>query len=336
MGSPTQRACISVAFPITMSWWLSFMSVRLVRADSLTTIDDSDPAIKAVNGTWTHFKGGQYYNGTETLTRDPGATSMYVFNGTGISVFGTQCDPAGGNTTVSTYMIDGGSKSTYTVPPGVICNQNFVNFFSSPPLENGQHTLLITNLNNGAWYFLDYLQVTSPALLSSTNVTSSSPSLSPPSAGVSIPAQTDASAVSGSSSISSGAIAGIAVGGVGLLALFLAAILVWRRRRQSSKKRMEAILIEPDEIPADLTPYHVPPPRSKSYTTGTANRPSIVTNEKGVGGDRALTTQWSPSQLSEESQGESSSRTDEPVSASSQMRENRLSITTTLPPAYGE
>jgi len=30
-------------------------------------------------------------------------------------------------------------------------------------MANGQHTLTITNLNQNAWYFFDYLEVTSPA-----------------------------------------------------------------------------------------------------------------------------------------------------------------------------
>jgi hypothetical protein len=62
--------------------WLVFALACPVRADDVTTVvDDSDPGIKALHGNWVHFKGQEYYNGTETLTRNANAVSMYIFNG---------------------------------------------------------------------------------------------------------------------------------------------------------------------------------------------------------------------------------------------------------------
>jgi hypothetical protein len=146
----------------------------------------------------------------------------YSFLGVRIQVFGTQCDPAGGNTTVSTYTIDGGTASKYTVPAGVVCNQDFVQFYSSPLLSNGAHMLVITNLNQGAWYFLDYLKVTVPAPTSSSAATESTST--------------------GSKAINPGVIVGIVLGTVVLLALFIFGALWFKRRRQRSNYPRETVL----------------------------------------------------------------------------------------------
>ena len=154
--------------------------------------------------------------------------------GTGISVFGTMCDP-GGNTTVSTFTIDNNGPSKFTVPSGIICNQNFVNFFNSPPLENGQHTLIITNLNQNAWFFLDYLQVIRPDLSSSENtivsgsLSSTAASLTSSGTSTSLPASPKGT----SKPISTGVILGTAFAAVAFVGiLILSVTLWWRRQRQ--------------------------------------------------------------------------------------------------------
>ncbi|KAF8512775.1 hypothetical protein JB92DRAFT_2926309 [Gautieria morchelliformis] len=238
-------------------------------ADVTTVIDDSDPSIKSLTGQWVHFTGAGYYNRTETLTRDAGATSMYTFNGTGISVFGTQCDPPGGNTTVSAYKLDNIDVSVYTVPAGVACNQNFVNFFTSPPLANGLHTLVITNRNANAWYFLDYLEVTTPGpasngtappTLSSSSVLSSVSSTSSPSSSsssLSAPSSTlQASSSTGTTKLATGVIVGSAIGAAVVVSMLILAVIWWRRRRQVSQTHPEAaVTLQTDGRSEELTPY---------------------------------------------------------------------------------
>ncbi|KAF8588069.1 hypothetical protein K439DRAFT_702491 [Ramaria rubella] len=51
---------------------LRVSSTPMVRADVTTFIDNSDPAIKAVYGSWVHSSSSRSYNGAETLTWDPG------------------------------------------------------------------------------------------------------------------------------------------------------------------------------------------------------------------------------------------------------------------------
>ena len=86
--------------------------------------------------------------------------------------------PNANTTTVSSYSVDDQSWSKYTEPSGVSCPQNFFNFYTSPPLKNGKHTLVVTNLNDGIGYFFDYLEVITPGI---PNVTASPSSSSAPS-----------------------------------------------------------------------------------------------------------------------------------------------------------
>ena len=116
-----------------------------------------------------------------------------------------------------------------------MCYQNFVVFYESPPLSNGPHTLVITNLNANASYYLDYLKVTMPALASSTTVTTMTMTMMTTStafsAATSLPAE---SSSTGSKASEPGVIAAISLGGVFVLAVFLMGALWWRRRRHRS------------------------------------------------------------------------------------------------------
>ncbi|KAF8509307.1 hypothetical protein BU17DRAFT_26330, partial [Hysterangium stoloniferum] len=76
--------------------------------------------------------------------------------GIGISVFGTQGTP-GGNITTSLYSIDGQSPVRYTVPSNLNTIQYSVQFYASPPLTDGSHTLVITNVNDNSWFWLDFI-----------------------------------------------------------------------------------------------------------------------------------------------------------------------------------
>lgn len=101
------------------------------------------------------------------------------FLGTQISVFGTISniygDPA------SSYSIDGGAPTTFiaTQPTSIQYKQQF---FQSPVLSPGAHSLLITfnSQSNTAVFFLDYIDITpvTNAGTSPSSASSSSSSLS--------------------------------------------------------------------------------------------------------------------------------------------------------------
>ncbi|KAF8512774.1 hypothetical protein JB92DRAFT_259904 [Gautieria morchelliformis] len=253
-----------------------------VAEDVTIVIDDSDPSIKHLTGEWMHFTGSGYYNHTETLTHDAGATSMYTFNGTGISVFGTQCIPAGGNTTVSTYTLDNKSPSKYTVPARVACNENFVKFFSSPPLAHGLHTLIITNLNANAWYFLDYLQVTKPGPASNGTVSSVSSPSSPSSS-------LQASSSTGTTKLATGVIVGSAIGAAVVVSMLFLAVIWWRRRRQVSQTHKE-VLLETDRRSEELNSLPIP------YRYSAALDPNNESGMRNISRKMPLTHQGEPLQ----------------------------------------
>lgn len=60
--------------------WILFVLARLVRADDVW-VDDSDPSIMALQGTWMTSTVQGAYKDTLTLTRDAGAMSIYDFTG---------------------------------------------------------------------------------------------------------------------------------------------------------------------------------------------------------------------------------------------------------------
>jgi hypothetical protein len=94
-----------------------------------------------------------------------------MLSGTSVAVFGTitslsvsPINPA------STYRIDGSEHATFspTEDNSIHYRQQF---FSSPPLASGSHTLVITfNVNDG-YLFLDYIQFTPSSNTSPTTLT---------------------------------------------------------------------------------------------------------------------------------------------------------------------
>ncbi|KAF8512776.1 hypothetical protein JB92DRAFT_3143633 [Gautieria morchelliformis] len=309
-------------------------------ADVTTVIDDSDPSIKHLTGEWVHFTGDGYYNRTETLTRDAGAASMYTFNGTGISVFGTQCDPPGGNTTVSTYRLDNNGPSKYTEPAGVKCNQNFVNFFTSPPLANGLHTLIITNLNANAWYFLDYLEVTTPGPASNGTAPptlSSSPVLSSVSSSSSPSSSLQASSSTGTTKLATGVIVGSAIGAAVVASMLILAVMWWRRRRQVSQTHKEAaVRLQTDRRSEELTPYRYSValnPNTESGIRNTSRKMPLTHQGEPLQG---TSDEWLGTASSFDISSQSSPSQTDNTTLPSMVSVTRRPTTSTVPPPYGQ
>lgn len=140
-----------------------------------------------------------------------------MFIGTGVGVYGTiavASNPGGPPITVF-YLDDDVDRTEYSPVPPQSTDLYMQRWYFSPPLENGQHTLVASNFLNGSSMYLDYFVVTSPTS------TSSSHSASPLS----------------KSATTAGAIVGGVLGGVIIILTAVIIILLARSRRQKAETR---------------------------------------------------------------------------------------------------
>ncbi|KAI0340848.1 hypothetical protein BDW22DRAFT_355691 [Trametopsis cervina] len=152
------------------------------------TLDDADPRISYSPG-WQHINPSNgEFDTTRSSADKAGLTASLTFTGTNVQVYGSVASIDVFGRPVSTYAIDGGPTTTYQAPivePGLVVYR--VQFYQSPTLSPGQHTLVITNINgtSPSNYVLDYIiytpsnDVAQPPPVVSNNGTVSVPSSSP-------------------------------------------------------------------------------------------------------------------------------------------------------------
>ncbi|KAF9036375.1 hypothetical protein BJ165DRAFT_632881 [Panaeolus papilionaceus] len=204
-----------------------FLFSRNAHRPSRLTIDDRDPQV-SYSGAWTVGTGtaGLEYNNTYQLSRVAGSTATLSFQGDFVEVYGSirkKNNPVGTPSPISSYTLEDGSSVTFT-PVETDSNHFRSLFFEKRGLTNSNHTLVIKNLVQDDFYFLDYFVVgasgDAPSIGGTTNGASNSSSSS-----------------SSSSSINVGAVVGAVVG---TMAITLLAVLIgfycWRRTRRRSKQ----------------------------------------------------------------------------------------------------
>lgn len=108
----------------------------------------------------------------------------------------------GSDTPQSSYSIDGGSSTTFK-PSSQVLSRYGVLFYTSPSLQNGQHTLVITNLNDTSTLFIDDFIIVTTGSASTSTHSSSSASTSTAAGPVGTSATGTAVSHSGTSSSSS-------------------------------------------------------------------------------------------------------------------------------------
>ncbi|KAK7683083.1 hypothetical protein QCA50_013756 [Cerrena zonata] len=171
------------------------------------------------------------FNRTVHLTQTFSETALFTFHGTGIEVIGSVGPQSWGGLPVSRYTLDAMPTVDYEAKPSNESFQTNVTFFKSPTLEEGTHTLLITNqpcqdLPSSCKLLLDYIIWTDPSRASSTL---SSTSTAPETTTSVIP-------IAGSTAKPSvGILVGPVVGGVVLLVLIGLVFWSYRRRRRRSR-----------------------------------------------------------------------------------------------------
>lgn len=158
--------------------------------------------------------------------------------GTFIAVYGI----LGDSPTNATFMLDGVTAARFTSSASSHSSSEIVALYSSSAnLHAGEHTLNISNAEDGAYLCIDYLQYTG---WQTSNVTyASDPSAS-------IPSSTGKPSAP-SHALSAGVISGIVIGSLALLVLIFMTILYacgWtcngRRKRQPSRKKGVDIVLD--------------------------------------------------------------------------------------------
>ncbi|KAF9051336.1 hypothetical protein BJ165DRAFT_878033 [Panaeolus papilionaceus] len=126
---------------------------------SMTIIDNVDPSI-IFSGVWTRHDSKTGYNNTISLTRSVGNSATVNFIGNSIAVYGMLGPHPPDAPAVTTYQIDGDSPTTYA-PASPSTQVIRLLFYQSPTLSYGSHKLVMTNMVDLDWIWLDYFEVTS-------------------------------------------------------------------------------------------------------------------------------------------------------------------------------
>ncbi|KIK56889.1 hypothetical protein GYMLUDRAFT_776155 [Collybiopsis luxurians FD-317 M1] len=231
-------------------------------------VDDTDVArIRYSDGWFTSGTEGLECNGTTHGSAHQAGTqttATFDFEGVGVQVFGT-IGPGGIPT--STYQVDDLPVFTFTFNSNTGTNTNYrVQFYTSPFLEAGNHTLVISSIGEGSsQMFLDYI-IYNPVPSAST---STLPSLTSSTASATAAALSSSST---STSVSAGALAGGIVGGtfLGLVLGILLAYMILRRRQKGSSPR----IFDEDQREISRSPAF-----STSATAPISLRPTTATAE---------------------------------------------------------
>ncbi|OSD01520.1 hypothetical protein PYCCODRAFT_1436134 [Trametes coccinea BRFM310] len=217
---------------------------------------------------------GAVYNDSLTGCDTSGASAVFRFHGTGVSVMGTVSPTDGGDAAVSLYSVDGDNPTFFTTPR-VNERTDAVQFFASGPLPLGDHVLIInvTAASRAAPYYLDYLQYTIDTLpipsSSTSPATKSAPLVihllsqrtlaSSPTASV-FAAETKHTAPVG-------AVVGGVVGGLALI-FVLIALLHWKHKRHPASE-FEYGTQAQQGVPTLPPPYGVTAPAPSPVSTST-------------------------------------------------------------------
>jgi len=206
---------------------------------------------------------------------DGGATLTYKFTGTTISVYGTEGTGSRSKRANSSYTLDGSAplfhhESVTPSTPDVL-------FYSSPTLEDTQHTLLIQNLVSGGELQLDYFEVTG-STIEGIQLTSN-PSLS------------RRAQDSKDESLQPAVIAALAIASVAVLTGFIILFVLWRRQYIRERKERSKVQSQDDaqRVPflneqARIEPFtsestQLPQPSQSSHSSHSsrATAPAVMT-----------------------------------------------------------
>ncbi|KAG8694420.1 hypothetical protein FRC08_008496 [Ceratobasidium sp. 394] len=248
-----------------------------------TLVDDTDSSV-SYNGPGWQSSPGAFFQGSTHYTSNPGDSCTFTFTGTQLFYF-TSVFNQSASLEIS---IDGGSSvKVDTATSGIT---SFVEklVWSSPTLNAGQHTVMVTHAGNaGDLASIDFFMYGSgyvkrldcrrhPSWCSYIN-SSGGPGSSNSSGGS-----------SGSKSVPTVAIIGAAIGGGVLLIFILLVVLILRRRRRTPRPKPNQSEVR-YSTPAIFEPFPgkegtlSPAPQSTlNYGSGGLDSPGLQTTAGGV------------------------------------------------------
>ncbi|KAG1742918.1 hypothetical protein EDB19DRAFT_1907403 [Suillus lakei] len=228
-----------------VAWQTEFNGTQLVTE----TVDDADPRFQYQEPAWSTNPNNVnlFNNGTGHSTSVSDASVTFTFTGMSsesVSIFGT-VGPGNGLYTVS---LDSGQVTQYNATTYLTFYE--VMLYHADNLGSGQHQLTLINLpqTNGQTLDIDYALLTSSANSSSSSGSTSSP---PGSGGSPGNSPSSVNAASTSTSLGSGAIAGIVVAvGVALCAS-AAAFFFYRRWKSAQAASQDLYRIRTPQYPPE-------------------------------------------------------------------------------------
>ncbi|TEB20176.1 hypothetical protein FA13DRAFT_266282 [Coprinellus micaceus] len=122
-------------------------------------IDNTDSSV-STSGTWVTSRLDEAYEGNMLVATGGGATLTMPFSGTSVMIYG-YIPPAGvfEQAPISNYFIDGVQRGRYVASPQAQA-QYRVQFFHSPSMPYGQHTLEIrTEASSQTIFGFDYMDI---------------------------------------------------------------------------------------------------------------------------------------------------------------------------------
>ncbi|KAG6880141.1 hypothetical protein C0992_005225 [Termitomyces sp. T32_za158] len=187
--------------------------------------------------------------GTANMTTRIGSTMQFKFVGTGLTWVGFIPTELPHSESKASYSIDGGDPTSFVLkglPSDATTTVYNQEFFTTPNLPLGDHTIIVTYDGSDTPLTLDYLVVTHAPLLVTTNLNVSSTAV--PTTGATF-TSSQASSISSPTvpSVSTpsptphsntliGPIIGGVIGGLVTIAILLFAFWWWHRRRASHVK----------------------------------------------------------------------------------------------------
>ncbi|EIW61143.1 uncharacterized protein TRAVEDRAFT_43970 [Trametes versicolor FP-101664 SS1] len=266
------------------------MSVRV-------EVDDQDPRVLYSDG-WGHQSDApSAYDDTLSTANREGMTLTLKFSGTLVAVVGCGGDVAAYGYPSVSFLIDGQNYGTRVDTPSLTGSYYNITFFVSPTLPDGEHTLVITNLNGTQpnTFWLDWFWYTSSAVSNSTSGKASAAAPSTTTSGSistsllsntallsQLPAppatNTPVSANLTGNHQNLGAIIGGSIGGVA--ALLLAILGVWFLKRRSARSTWGPQATASRHVPPEEALFvgHTPQFTLPVPSTPSGPSPSFLTN----------------------------------------------------------